>query len=96
MPTQSTDLLLLGNIEDARRTSELPEAIQMRLMPSCRTSNASSGSSPMPVLAIGGEASFGEHVADAMRAVVDDVQGVVLADYAPKGRVPASCRLGDC
>jgi pimeloyl-ACP methyl ester carboxylesterase len=32
----------------------------------------------MPVLAIGGEASFGEHVADAMRLVADDVQGVVI------------------
>jgi pimeloyl-ACP methyl ester carboxylesterase len=34
---------------------------------------------PMPVLAIGGEASFGEHVADAMRLVADDVEGVVVA-----------------
>jgi pimeloyl-ACP methyl ester carboxylesterase len=33
---------------------------------------------PMPILAIGGEASFGEHVAEAMRLVADDVQGVVL------------------
>jgi pimeloyl-ACP methyl ester carboxylesterase len=32
----------------------------------------------MPVLAIGGEASFGEHVADAMKLVADDVQGVVI------------------
>jgi pimeloyl-ACP methyl ester carboxylesterase len=32
----------------------------------------------MPVLAIGGEASFGEHVADAMRLVADDVQGLVV------------------
>jgi pimeloyl-ACP methyl ester carboxylesterase len=32
----------------------------------------------MPVLAIGGEASFGEHVADAMRPVADDVQSVVI------------------
>jgi pimeloyl-ACP methyl ester carboxylesterase len=33
----------------------------------------------MPVLAIGGEASFGEHVADAMKLVADDVQSVVIA-----------------
>ena len=32
----------------------------------------------MPVLAIGGEASFGEHVADALRVVADDVQSVVI------------------
>ena len=33
----------------------------------------------MPVLAIGGERSFGEHVAEAMRPVADDVQGLVIA-----------------
>jgi pimeloyl-ACP methyl ester carboxylesterase len=33
----------------------------------------------MPVLAIGGEASFGGHVADAMRPVADDVQSLVIA-----------------
>jgi pimeloyl-ACP methyl ester carboxylesterase len=32
----------------------------------------------MPVLAIGGAASFGEHVADAMRPVADDVQSLVV------------------
>jgi pimeloyl-ACP methyl ester carboxylesterase len=32
----------------------------------------------MPVLAIGGEASFGEHVAEAMEPVADDVQGYVV------------------
>ena len=32
----------------------------------------------MPVLAIGGEASFGDHVADAMKLVADDVQSVVI------------------
>ena len=32
----------------------------------------------MPVLAIGGEKSFGEHVAEAMRLVADDVQGLVV------------------
>ena len=32
----------------------------------------------MPVLAIGGAASFGEHVTDAMRLVADDVEGVVI------------------
>jgi pimeloyl-ACP methyl ester carboxylesterase len=32
----------------------------------------------MPVLAIGGEASFGEHVAGAVRVVADDVQSVVI------------------
>ena len=32
----------------------------------------------MPVLAIGGAASFGEHVAEALRVVADDVQSVVI------------------
>ena len=32
----------------------------------------------MPVLAIGGELSFGSHVADALRPVADDVQSVVI------------------
>ena len=32
----------------------------------------------MPVLAIGGAASFGEHVAEAMKLVADDVQSVVI------------------
>jgi pimeloyl-ACP methyl ester carboxylesterase len=32
----------------------------------------------MPVLAIGGAASYGELVADAMKALADDVQGVVI------------------
>ena len=32
----------------------------------------------MPVLAIGGAASFGEHVADAMKLVADDVQSFVV------------------
>jgi pimeloyl-ACP methyl ester carboxylesterase len=32
----------------------------------------------MPVLAMGGEASFGEHVADGVRVVADDVQSVVI------------------
>jgi pimeloyl-ACP methyl ester carboxylesterase len=34
----------------------------------------------MPVLAIGGAASFGEHVAEAMRAVATDVTSVVIPD----------------
>jgi pimeloyl-ACP methyl ester carboxylesterase len=34
----------------------------------------------MPVLAIGGAASFGEHVAEALQAVSDDVQSVVIPD----------------
>jgi len=33
----------------------------------------------MPVLAIGGAASYGEHVAEAMKLVADDVQTVVVA-----------------
>ena len=32
----------------------------------------------MPVLAIGGEASFGKHVGDAVKVVADDVQSVVI------------------
>ena len=34
----------------------------------------------MPILAVGGAASFGEHVGDAMRLVADDVQSVVIPD----------------
>ena len=33
----------------------------------------------MPVLAIGGEASFGEHVGEAVQVVADDVQSVVIS-----------------
>jgi pimeloyl-ACP methyl ester carboxylesterase len=33
---------------------------------------------PMPVLAIGGAASFGDHVGEAMKLVADDVQSVVI------------------
>jgi pimeloyl-ACP methyl ester carboxylesterase len=32
----------------------------------------------MPVLAIGGETSFGENVGNAVRAVADDVQSLVI------------------
>ena len=32
----------------------------------------------LPVLAIGGEASFGSHVAEAVQAVADDVRGIVI------------------
>jgi pimeloyl-ACP methyl ester carboxylesterase len=34
----------------------------------------------MPVLAIGGAASFGEHVGQALQLVADDVQSVVLPE----------------
>jgi pimeloyl-ACP methyl ester carboxylesterase len=34
----------------------------------------------MPVLALGGAASFGEHVAEALRLVADDVRSVVFPD----------------
>jgi pimeloyl-ACP methyl ester carboxylesterase len=33
----------------------------------------------MPLLAIGGEVSFGDHVADALNAVADDVESVVIS-----------------
>ena len=33
---------------------------------------------PMPVLAIGGAASYGDHVAQAMEAVANDVKGVIV------------------
>jgi pimeloyl-ACP methyl ester carboxylesterase len=33
---------------------------------------------PMPVLAIGGEASYGAHVGEAMETLADDVQSVVI------------------
>ena len=32
----------------------------------------------MPVLAIGGETSYGDHVGEAMKPVADDVQSVVI------------------
>jgi pimeloyl-ACP methyl ester carboxylesterase len=50
----------------------------------------------MPVLAVGGEKSFGEHVAEAMRLVADDVQGLVVpgaghfvAEEAPEALLSA-------
>ncbi|AWB94702.1 alpha/beta hydrolase [Agromyces badenianii] len=33
----------------------------------------------MPVLAVGGERSYGDHVADGVRVVADDVEGIVIA-----------------
>jgi pimeloyl-ACP methyl ester carboxylesterase len=35
---------------------------------------------PMPILAIGGAGSFGDHVGEAMQAVADDVQSLVIPD----------------
>jgi pimeloyl-ACP methyl ester carboxylesterase len=50
----------------------------------------------MPVLAIGGEASYGDHVAEAMRALADDVQPAVIpgtghwvAEDAPEATLAA-------
>ena len=50
----------------------------------------------MPVLAIGGEASYGEHVAEAMRVLADDVQTAVIpgtghwvAEDAPEATLAA-------
>ncbi len=50
----------------------------------------------MPVLAIGGELSYGEHVAEAMRPIADDVQGLVIpgvghwvAEEAPEAMLAA-------
>ena len=50
----------------------------------------------MPVLAIGGEESYGDMVGDAMRLVADDVQSVVLpgsghwvAEQAPEALLAA-------
>jgi len=50
----------------------------------------------MPVLAIGGEISYGEHVADAMKPLAEDVQGVVIpgaghwvAEQAPEALLAA-------
>jgi pimeloyl-ACP methyl ester carboxylesterase len=41
----------------------------------------------MPVLAIGGAASYGDHVGDAMKLLADDVQSVVIAGAgAPLGQ----------
>ena len=46
----------------------------------------------MPVLAIGGAASFGDHVAGAMKLVADDVEGVVIAGA---GHFPAEEAPGE-
>ena len=45
----------------------------------------------MPVLAIGGAASFGEHVGEAVQAVADEVQSVVMTRASLRGtyRAPA-------
>jgi pimeloyl-ACP methyl ester carboxylesterase len=44
----------------------------------------------MPVFAIGGETSFGEHVGEAVQAVADDVQSVVIpAAHDPRARATA-------
>jgi len=50
----------------------------------------------MPVLAIGGEASYGDHVAEAMRNLADDVQTAVIpgtghwvAEDAPEATLAA-------
>ncbi len=50
----------------------------------------------MPVLAIGGEASYGDHVAEAMRGLADDVQTAVIpgtghwvAEDAPEATLAA-------
>jgi pimeloyl-ACP methyl ester carboxylesterase len=47
----------------------------------------------MPILAIGGAASFGDHVGDAMRLVADDVRSVVIpgAGTSSPRRRPTSC-----
>jgi pimeloyl-ACP methyl ester carboxylesterase len=57
---------------------------------------AREGKLAMPVLAIGGELSYGEHVAEAEQAVADDVQGVVIpgtghwvAEQAPESLLEA-------
>jgi pimeloyl-ACP methyl ester carboxylesterase len=47
----------------------------------------------MPVLAIGGAASFGDHVGEALRLVADDVQSLVIPDTghsSPRSH-PKSC-----
>jgi pimeloyl-ACP methyl ester carboxylesterase len=51
---------------------------------------------PMPVLAIGGEASYGDHVAEALAALADDVQSAVIqgtghwvAEDAPEAMLQA-------
>ena len=47
--------------------------------PSPRTTSASSRPLTMPVLAIGGAASYGAHVGEVMTALADDVQSAVIA-----------------
>jgi hypothetical protein len=37
----------------------------------------------MPVLAIGGKASYGAHVAEVMETIADDVRSVVITGSTP-------------
>jgi pimeloyl-ACP methyl ester carboxylesterase len=55
---------------------------------------------PMPVLAIGGAASYGDHVAGAMKPLATDVDGVVIpgvghwvAEEAPEEMLTALTRF---
>ena len=66
-------------------------ARQPRLLPGARRDARAERSSArprltMPVLAIGGAASYGDHVGEAMKLVADDVQSVVIPGHRPLGR----------
>ena len=77
-PDESIDYYV-GGLSDpdvaARQLRVLPGA---RRDASRRTRQRKTRRLPMPVLAIGGASSFGEHVGEAMQLVADDVQSVVI------------------
>ncbi len=68
---------ILSNPDSLRASFEWYRALDTTIAQDAQRKNRRLA---MPVLAIGGAASFGEHVADAMRLVADDVQSVVIPD----------------
>jgi pimeloyl-ACP methyl ester carboxylesterase len=66
---------LLSNPESLRASFEWYRALDTTI---AQDAQRKTRPLSMPVLAIGGEASFGEHVAEALRLVADDVHGVVI------------------
>lgn len=68
---------ILSNPESLRASFEWYRALDTTI---AQDAKRKATKLPMPVLAIGGARSFGDHVAEAMRPVAEDVQGVVIPD----------------
>ena len=68
---------LLSNPESLRATFGFYRALDATI---AQDRERASRRLAMPVLAIGGAASFGEHVGEALRLVAPDVQSVVIPD----------------